>query len=310
MEFDLENPITDSQDHHHHQYSSLFLSESDHMPLQQYYIGKVSDFDISVRQETIPYILHICCSCNLGPFVSYLAINYLDRFLSSQGILQSNKPWVFKLIAMSCVSLAVKMKKTEFSVTDFQVDGGLIFDVQTIERMEYIILDALKWRMRSITPFSFISLFLSFFKLKDPPLLQALKARAIEIIFKAQNDTNLLWFKPSVIAGSALLSASHELFPLQFSCFNKAISNYSYVNKETLSQCYKLMQEVVVNEYQSKLDTWSSCDTTVNVLDKQFSSSQSDETTMNMLIKRREMKGDYDCSSSNQTVKISQIEYC
>jgi cyclin D6 len=53
--------------------------------------------------------------------------------------------------------------------------------------MEVLILGALNWRMRSITPFSFISFFISLFKPKDPPLRQALKARASEIIFKAQN---------------------------------------------------------------------------------------------------------------------------
>jgi hypothetical protein len=44
-------------------------------------------------------------------------------------------------------------------------------------------------------------------------------------------DINLLEFKPSLIAASALLYASHELFPMQFLCFRKAISNCSHVNK-------------------------------------------------------------------------------
>lgn len=132
--------------------------------------------------------------------------------------------------------------------------------------MEYLILGALKWRMRSITPFSFISFFISFFNLKDPPLRQALKARAVELILKAQmgrstclkyqeyrllsyhhlslllflivptwlvklTDTRLMELRPSIIAASALLSASHQLFPLQFPCFRKAISSCSYVDK-------------------------------------------------------------------------------
>lgn len=132
--------------------------------------------------------------------------------------------------------------------------------------MEYLILGALKWRMRSITPFSFISFFISFFNLKDPPLRQALKARAVELILKAQmgrstclkcqeyrllfyhhlsfllfliiptwlvklTDTRLMELRPSIIAASALLSASHQLLPLQFPCFRKAISSCSYVDK-------------------------------------------------------------------------------
>jgi len=41
-----------------------------------------------------------------------------------------------------------------------------------------------------------------------------------------------LWeFKPSIIAASALLCASHELFPFQYPSFLKAIIDSSYVNK-------------------------------------------------------------------------------
>lgn len=68
-----------------------------------------------------------------------------------------------------------------------QSEGGFIFDSQTIQRMEMLILGALKWRMRSITPFSFLSFFISLLKLEDPVPRQALNARASEIIFKAQN---------------------------------------------------------------------------------------------------------------------------
>lgn len=150
--------------------------------------------------------------------------------------MQEGRPWILKLVAVSCVILALKMRKAEFSVSDIQVnimsllkifrrtlkeyrhfdcrislslkklffrqsgvylrcgeiycpvqeDGGVTFDLQTIERMEMLILGTLKWRMRSVTPFSFLNFFISFFKFKEPPLRQALKARATEIIFKSQ----------------------------------------------------------------------------------------------------------------------------
>lgn len=68
-----------------------------------------------------------------------------------------------------------------------QQDGGTIFDIETIKRMELLILGSLKWRMRSITAFAFLNYFVSMFKFKDQPLQQALKTRATEIIFTAQN---------------------------------------------------------------------------------------------------------------------------
>uniref|UniRef100_A0A2N9IYT7 B-like cyclin n=1 Tax=Fagus sylvatica TaxID=28930 RepID=A0A2N9IYT7_FAGSY len=310
MEFDLENPLTNFNESHSDVFTSLFLTESEHMPSENYFQSlKANDFDITVRRETISLISQL--SCNLDPLLSYLAVNYHDRFLSSQGLLQP-KPWVLRLLAISCVSLAAKMKETEHFLVDFQGDGGLIFDTQTIERMEVLILGALKWRMRSVTPFSFISYFISLFKLRDPPLKQAIKARATEIIFKAQNEIKLLEFKPSIIAASALLSAAHELLPLQYPCFRKATSNCSY---EKLLQCYSAMQDIVIDGYESVFDMVSSSVTPVNVLDQQFSSAESEKTnaiiTSSTLrserdIKRRRIIGYCD----NLTVQISRIQQC
>lgn len=137
-------------------------------------------------------------------------------------MVQNGKPWILKLVAVCCTSLAFKMRKTEYSVFDLVVtpqscisfhkqktfvylcflylfllcwvgeqhDGGFVFDSSTIERMEMLILGALKWRMRSVNPFSFTDYFISFFKFKDKPSVQDLKNRATEIILKSQSG----WF--------------------------------------------------------------------------------------------------------------------
>lgn len=230
--------------------------------------------DLSVRRDIVSSISQL--SGNLDHTLSYLAINYVDRFLSSHK-LQKPKPWVLRLLAVSCVALAAKMMKTEISLADVQSDGGgFIFDAHSIQRMELLVLGALQWRTRSITPFCFISFFVSLFKLRDPPLRQAFKARAIEIILKAQNDIKLLEFKPSITAASALLCASHELLPLQFASFKSDISSCSYVNKDNLLHCYNAMQQDVATEgFESALD---SSDTPINVLDHHFSCSDSEMT--------------------------------
>lgn len=69
-----------------------------------------------------------------------------------------------------------------------------MFDKQSVRRMELLILGGLNWRMRTITPFSFLSFFLSFFQLKDPPLTEALQARATQIIFDSQHGIILLLY--------------------------------------------------------------------------------------------------------------------
>jgi len=49
-------------------------------------------------------------------------------------------------------------------------------------------------------------------------------------------EIKLLEYKPSIIAASALLSASHELFTLQFTSFKASILSCEYVNKVSDNQ--------------------------------------------------------------------------
>lgn len=142
--------------------------------------------------------------------------------------------------------------------------------------MELLVLGTLDWRMRSVTPFSFLSFFISFFSPARPPLLQALKAHATQILLKAKNgnqiilphksnpkrstfsyiyqfyvkkfvqllelkknhsEIKMLEFKPSVVAASSLLSAAYEIFPIQFPAFRAAVSSCNFVN-EVLHLCF------------------------------------------------------------------------
>ncbi|PIN02403.1 G1/S-specific cyclin D [Handroanthus impetiginosus] len=278
--FDLENPLPTSTDN----FPLLFHTETDHMPSKAY-LQTLSN--LSTRHQILSLILHF--SHNFDPFSSYLAINYMDRFLSTQSI-PDGKPWIFKLVAISCISLALKMmRKTEFSVSDFQ-DCGVILDSLSLERMEMLILGALKWRMRSINPFSFIKFFISFFEFKDQISTQALKDKATELIFKAHNDIKLLQFKPSIIAASALLCAADELFPVQLPFFRNSISTCEYVNKENLFYCYNAMQEVAaIDGYESVLNAASSSCTPTNVLDVQCFNSSTSENGEIRDLKRRKL---------------------
>jgi cyclin D6 len=174
------------------------------------------------------------------------------------------------------------MLKTEYSATDVQgllnhSDGGFIFETQTIKRMEALVLGALHWRMRSITPFSFIPYFTNLFRLDDITL-KVLKDRASEIILKSQKDIKVLEFKPSIVAASSLLYASHELFPFQYPGFMGTISDCSYVNKESVVQCYNVIQDIAKEEYESMFNVNSSSGTPVNVLDENFLSLESEKT--------------------------------
>lgn len=50
-------------------------------------------------------------------------MNYLNlmSFFFFFVVVQDGQPWIFRLVAVSCISLALKMRKTDFSVSDLMV---------------------------------------------------------------------------------------------------------------------------------------------------------------------------------------------
>ncbi|XP_070661880.1 putative cyclin-D6-1 isoform X4 [Malus domestica] len=256
----------DLQEHNSDTIPDLFASENYHMPSQNFLnSSKHTDFYFTFRLKAISRFLQVQYSCSLDSFIPYLAINYLDRFVSKCDIPQG-KPWVSRLVEVSCLSLAAKMKNTPFSYFDFQRGEGFVFDVQTVRKMELLILNTLDWRMRSITPFSFLHFFLSSLDLNDRPFTQALRNRASDIIFNAHN-------------AAAVLSTCHELLPPKFPPFQASLSSFQYVNKESLIKCFNFMQEMVENE---RLDTMSCTRTPVSVLDHRLTIFQSENTISNV----------------------------
>ncbi|XP_078437497.1 putative cyclin-D6-1 [Wolffia australiana] len=244
MEFDLEFPLAgDASDVWRNReealchgdwldsVESLFAAESDHVSSL-----KNPDEVSQIRRDAVSLLVQAQEAFSLDPLLVFLATNYIDRFLSRETI-SRDKSWIVGLLSVSCFSLACKMNKMEFSAPNFQPSDGLAFDSQTIRRMEVFVLRALDWRMRSITPFSFLRFFLAMFPAEEPPLLAVLKARASEIIILAQTDSKLLNRKPSVAAASALLSASRSLLPRHFPSFRDAIGSCAYVQKEDLWSC-------------------------------------------------------------------------
>lgn len=93
-----------------------------------------------------------------------LAVSYLDRcFLAGDGgglRLQEDKPWMGRLAAVACLSLAAKVEETRVPLLlDLQVpppaagdEMGYVFENRTIRRMELLLLSTLGWRMNPVTP--------------------------------------------------------------------------------------------------------------------------------------------------------------
>lgn len=141
-----------------------------------------------------------------------------------------------------------------------------MFDEAKIQRMEQMVLNALEWRTRSVTPLAFLGFFLSacFPQPRHPALLDAIKARAVDLLLRVQPGTSkppprpmppsspldsasahllppvhfaevkMAEFSPSVAAAAALLAAAGEVAGGHFLGFEAGVAACPFVNSVSM----------------------------------------------------------------------------
>ncbi|XP_038975327.1 cyclin-D2-1-like isoform X2 [Phoenix dactylifera] len=195
--------------------------------------------DTFARQESIAWILKVHEYYRFRPLTAYLAVNYMDRFLSSHQL--PSNGWALQLLSVACLSLAAKMEETLVpSLLDLQVEGPrFIFEPRTICRMELLVLTALNWRLRSVTPFTFID----FFAYKvDPTGTHAryLVSRATHIILAM------------IHAAAAIVCAAGEAQDLALVSPGVAVHWCVGLTEEPIASCYQLMLRAAIDHKKRK----------------------------------------------------------
>ncbi|KAI4314282.1 hypothetical protein L6164_027207 [Bauhinia variegata] len=208
--------------------------------------------DASAREESVAWILKVHAYYGFQPLTAYLSVNYMDRFLESRQLPHTNG-WPLQLLSVACLSLAAKMEEPLVpSLLDLQVEGAkYIFEPRTIRRMEFLVLGVLDWRLRSVTPFSFLDFFAC--KLDSTGTFSRfLISRATKIILSNIQEASFLAYWPSCIAAAAMLCAANEIPNWSFVKPEHAESWCEGLRKEKIIGCYELMQELVIDNNRKK----------------------------------------------------------
>lgn len=94
---------------------------------------------------------------------------------------QSEKCWAIKLLSIACLTLAAKME--EFNVpglSEFKLDD-YCFEGKVIQKMELLVLTTFEWKMGIITPFDFLSYFITKFCKESPS--SPIFSKTMQLIF-------------------------------------------------------------------------------------------------------------------------------
>lgn len=198
----------------------------------------------AARKEAVEWILKVNAYYGFSCLTAILAINYLDRFLSSLHY-QKDKPWMMQLASLSCLSLAAKVEEIQVPLLlDFQaVDSKYVFEAKTIQKMELLILSTLKWRMNPVTPISFLDHIIRRLGLKSHVHWEFLR-RCESLLLTVMPDSGFLSYLPSVLATAIMLHVIHQVDPYNAVDYETQLLEVLGISKTKVTDCYEAIAEL------------------------------------------------------------------
>lgn len=209
----------------------VFLEENDHSMVVE-------------RRRAIEWMLKVKAYFGFSCLTTFLAINYLDRFLCSFEV-DNNKPWMMHITAVSCLFLAAKIEETKVpTLLDIQVvNSKYMFEAKTIQKMELFVMSTLRWRMNPVTPFSFLDHIIRRLVLKSD--LHWVFFRKCEALFlSAVCDGRFVRYLPSVLATCTMLHVIHQVEPSNAVDYQNRLFSVLKITKENISGCYELLGNI------------------------------------------------------------------
>ncbi|KAK8529862.1 hypothetical protein V6N13_102754 [Hibiscus sabdariffa] len=197
-----------------------------------------------VRREAVEWMLDVNARHGFTALTALLSVNYLDRFLSSFG-LQSDKPWLIQLLAVTCLSLAAKVEETHVPILlDLQVDGTRhVFEAKTIQRMELLVLSTLQWKMHPITPLSFLHHIIRRLGLKTNLHREFLK-RCERLLLCVISDSRSVLYLPSVLATATMMHVIDQVETFNPVDYQNRLLGVVKISMDKVHDCYKLILDV------------------------------------------------------------------
>ncbi|XP_043712862.1 cyclin-D3-1 [Telopea speciosissima] len=234
----------------------------------------------SARREVVEWMLRVFSHYAFCPLTAVLAVNYLDRFLSSFHF-QKDKPWMAQLAAVACLSIAAKVEETQVPLLlDLQVEESkYVFEAKTIQRMELLVLSALQWKMNPVTPLSFLDHIIRRLGLKTHLHWEFLR-HCERLLLSLLADSRFVHYLPSVLAAATMLHVIDQVEPDNPADYQNQLLSVLKISKDKVDDCYELIVELTTGHHGhgQKRKYESMPGSPSGVIDANFSSDSSNDS--------------------------------
>ncbi|XP_070554499.1 G2/mitotic-specific cyclin-A-like [Ptychodera flava] len=211
-------------------------AETRHKP-KATYMKKQPDITCSMRCILVDWLVEVAEEYKLHNETLYLAINYIDRFLSAMSVLRSK----LQLVGAASMFLAAKFEEIyPPEVGEFVYITDDTYTKKQVLRMEHLILKVLSFDLAIPTINVFLNRFLRAAQ-ADGKTEQL--ARFLAELTLQEYDPYIRYL-PSLIAASAVCLANHTLNQQHWTPTLEHYSGFSYPE---IYQCVKDLQNTFIN---------------------------------------------------------------
>ncbi|GFP78905.1 cyclin-d5-1 [Phtheirospermum japonicum] len=207
--------------------------------------NQVQKWSKNTRLEALKWILQTRVLFGYHYRTAYLSLIYFDQFFGKTWF--SEKPtWTSRILSIACLSIAAKMEEQKArSFTEYHVDG-YSFQGIAVQRMELCVFSTLGWNMVVITPFTYLTYFVTKFCV-EKSRHQEIVTQAADLVLRIMEEINVAENRPSIVAAASVLAAfDRHLDKTMLENKIDAIPTWGPEEKVQTFSCYCLFQEILM----------------------------------------------------------------
>ncbi|XP_010428818.1 PREDICTED: cyclin-A1-2-like [Camelina sativa] len=216
-------------------YQHLRVSELEKRPALDYMERMQPNINANMRSILIDWLVEVADEYRLSSETLYLAVNYIDRYLTGNVIARQN----LQLLGVACMMIATKYEDVCVpQVEDFCYITDNTYSRDELLEMESSVLNYLKFELTTPTANCFLRRFLRAAQGgKEVPSLLS-EYLACYLTELSLLDYAMLRYTPSLIAASAVFLTQHILHP-SIKPWNATLEHYTSYKATHMEACVK-----------------------------------------------------------------------
>lgn len=198
------------------------------------------DINPSMRAILIDWLVEVSEEYRLVPETLFLAVNYIDRYLSGNVIIRQK----LQLLGVACMMISAKYEEIcPPQVEELCYITDNTYNKKEVLQMESSVLNYLKFEMTAPTAKCFLMRFIHAAQRSNKAPSMQFECLANYILELSLLEYKMLCYAPSLIAASATFLANFILFPSK-KPWSSTLEHYTFYQPSDLCDCVKALHRL------------------------------------------------------------------